>query len=145
MLSPVFDEDRIKSVILHDSVYPLIHEDTGPSKEDFVFKVKNELFFMDENNQCCFIVYPFTSHIFWMHAHILGEHRKDKYELAERFFEGVKKYTKARKLMASVPKLWKNIIVYSIKNGFEPHSEHKNCYLKYGDLHDVVIMIKDLY
>lgn len=145
MLEPVFDEQRILGVLLDDSIYPLIHEDTGPSKEGFVFKVKNELFFMDEDNRCCFIVYPYTSHIYWMHAHILEDHRKDKYELAERFFEGVKNYTKARKLMASIPKLWKNIIIYSEKNGFNAHSEHKKCYLKNGELHDTVIMTKDLY
>jgi len=143
-MHPVYDQDRILKVLLDDSVYPLMGEDGMPNKEDFVFKTKDEVFFMDDDDRACFIVYPFTSQIFWMHAHILKHHRKDKYEIANMFFDAVRKYTKATKLMASVPELYKNIIAYSKNNDFKKVATIEKCYMKNGDLHDTVLMLKEL-
>lgn len=145
MLKTTEDIDRILKVLLHDSIYSLMCEDNGPDKSDFELKIRDELFFMDDMDRCCFIAYPFTSQICWVHAHIIDKYRDQKYNLANQFFEGMKNYTISRKIMSSIPVIYKNIIVFSEKLGFTYHSCHRECYLKNGELHDCVIMIKDLY
>lgn len=140
IVTPTKDKAEIEKVLKHPEIYETISDDLSPHVDQFDAPITDEYQYIAGyvNNEIVGImVYHKYKDGNKCHVQVLPEHRK---EHALKFGEQSLLFRGTQPLYAEIPSLYKNVLDFAFKFGFEVIDTIKQDYLKNGVLYDLNIL-----
>ncbi len=134
------DIEAVDRVLKHTSVYNRIFDDNCPKVESFSAEklLQSDCHIIMANKDTIFVFIPHNSSTFDVHVTSTPEGRKDKaiksgYDATEYAFTQI---DGCKKLICFIPEIYKNVMRYVEKLGFEEEGVITESYLKNDKLHN---------
>lgn len=140
----IADESAIRSIVHHPDIWGRVAEHDGLQwryePNDVYLGVFREemlvgVWHVQSKNGVCGIVHPM----------ILPEHRTISSDSEKLLCSWLKVNSKARKLIAEIPSIYRDVVWFASRCGYNREGRLRNACQRRGDVMDLIIMGKELW
>lgn len=135
------DEEKIYRVLKDPEIYDRITDDGAVSVDEFTAPILNDVYYLTDENNIGLVFYHWVNSVTLQgHIQILKEYRGQAMEFGKGALKWAWDNTEAQKITIFIPELYRDVIGFVKKFGFQQEGVSKGSYMKNSVLYDRILL-----